>query len=85
MFQTCNESITSVQGGIVASAGYDEIVCSTYAGMWFQTFCVCNKISFNFFERPCFLKLSNLFFCVCFVLTFMLTSFQHVDSNEEGI
>ena len=30
--QTCSESITSVQGGVVASAGYDEIVCSTYAG-----------------------------------------------------
>ncbi|XP_060601022.1 Bardet-Biedl syndrome 7 protein homolog isoform X2 [Ruditapes philippinarum] len=29
---TCSESITSVQGGIVASGGYDEIVCSTYAG-----------------------------------------------------
>ncbi|XP_074649766.1 BBSome complex member BBS7-like [Tubulanus polymorphus] len=28
----CSESVTSVQGGIVASAGYDEIICSTYAG-----------------------------------------------------
>jgi len=31
-FQTCSESVTSVQGGIVGAAGYDEIVCSTYAG-----------------------------------------------------
>ncbi|XP_052252267.1 Bardet-Biedl syndrome 7 protein homolog isoform X2 [Dreissena polymorpha] len=29
---TCSESITSVQGGILGTAGYDEIVCSTYAG-----------------------------------------------------
>ncbi|KAL3880310.1 hypothetical protein ACJMK2_032558 [Sinanodonta woodiana] len=29
---TCNESITSIQGGVVASAGFDEIVCATYAG-----------------------------------------------------
>ncbi|CAH1777872.1 unnamed protein product [Owenia fusiformis] len=28
----CSESVTSVQGGVVASAGYDEIVCATYAG-----------------------------------------------------
>ncbi|XP_059178625.1 Bardet-Biedl syndrome 7 protein homolog isoform X3 [Physella acuta] len=32
---TGNESITSVKGGIVASANYDEIVCSTYAGSLF--------------------------------------------------
>ncbi|CAE1234858.1 unnamed protein product [Acanthosepion pharaonis] len=29
---TCNESITSIQGGIVGSPGYPEIVCSTYPG-----------------------------------------------------
>ena len=27
-----SDSITSVQGGVVSNAGYDEIVCSTYAG-----------------------------------------------------
>ena len=32
VFQTCSESVTSVQGGVIASAGYDEIVCATYAG-----------------------------------------------------
>ena len=30
--QVCSESVTSVQGGIVSSPGYDEVVCSTYAG-----------------------------------------------------
>ncbi|CAE1234860.1 BBS7 [Acanthosepion pharaonis] len=30
---TCNESITSIQGGIVGSPGYPEIVCSTYPGI----------------------------------------------------
>ncbi|KAL4229928.1 Bardet-Biedl syndrome 7 protein [Mactra antiquata] len=29
---TCSESITSVQCGIVGNPGYEEIVCSTYAG-----------------------------------------------------
>ncbi|PVD34246.1 hypothetical protein C0Q70_05514 [Pomacea canaliculata] len=29
---TCSESVNSVQGGVVSTAGYDEIVCSTYAG-----------------------------------------------------
>ncbi|XP_063422999.1 Bardet-Biedl syndrome 7 protein homolog isoform X4 [Mytilus trossulus] len=29
---TLSESVTSVQGGCVATPGYDEIVCSTYAG-----------------------------------------------------
>lgn len=29
---TCNESITSIQGGIVGSPGYPEIVCATYPG-----------------------------------------------------
>ncbi|XP_076069179.1 BBSome complex member BBS7-like isoform X2 [Oratosquilla oratoria] len=28
----CNESITSVQGGVVGNGGYDEIVASTYTG-----------------------------------------------------
>ncbi|XP_064637282.1 Bardet-Biedl syndrome 7 protein homolog isoform X2 [Lineus longissimus] len=28
----CSESVTAVQGGVVASAGYDEVICSTYAG-----------------------------------------------------
>ncbi|WAQ99051.1 BBS7-like protein [Mya arenaria] len=32
---TCSESVTSVQGGILGSAGYDEIVCTTYAGWVF--------------------------------------------------
>ncbi|ESP04393.1 hypothetical protein LOTGIDRAFT_223884 [Lottia gigantea] len=32
---TCSESVTSVQGGIISSSGYDEIVCSTYAGWVF--------------------------------------------------
>ncbi|KAK3099890.1 hypothetical protein FSP39_011300 [Pinctada imbricata] len=27
-----NESVTSVQGGVIATQGYDEIVCATYAG-----------------------------------------------------
>jgi len=31
----CTESITSIQGGVVASQGFDEIVCSTYAGWVF--------------------------------------------------
>ena len=31
--QTCTESVTSVQGGVVSTPGYDEIICSTYAGM----------------------------------------------------
>ncbi|XP_019647281.1 PREDICTED: Bardet-Biedl syndrome 7 protein homolog [Branchiostoma belcheri] len=30
-----NESVTSIQGGVVATAGYDEIVAATYAG-WIQ-------------------------------------------------
>ena len=30
--QTCTESVTSVQGGVVSTPGYDEIICSTYAG-----------------------------------------------------
>ncbi|KAK7097977.1 BBSome complex member BBS7-like isoform X1 [Littorina saxatilis] len=29
---TCAESVTSVQGGVVSAAGYEEIVCATYAG-----------------------------------------------------
>ncbi|KAJ8298389.1 hypothetical protein KUTeg_024920 [Tegillarca granosa] len=29
---TCSESITAIQGGVVGTGGYDEIVCSTYAG-----------------------------------------------------
>ncbi|XP_046325809.1 Bardet-Biedl syndrome 7 protein homolog isoform X2 [Haliotis rufescens] len=32
---TCSESVTSVQGGVVTTPGYDEIVCSTYAGWVF--------------------------------------------------
>lgn len=31
-FQACNESVTSVQGGVVGNTGYDEIVASTYTG-----------------------------------------------------
>ena len=31
--QSLNESVTSVQGGVVATQGFDEIVCATYAGM----------------------------------------------------
>ena len=33
VMQVCSESVTSVQGGIVATPGYDEVVCSTYAGI----------------------------------------------------
>ncbi|XP_041358571.1 Bardet-Biedl syndrome 7 protein homolog isoform X2 [Gigantopelta aegis] len=32
---TCSESVTSVQGGVVSSPGYDEIICTTYAGWVF--------------------------------------------------
>ncbi|XP_047121866.1 Bardet-Biedl syndrome 7 protein homolog isoform X3 [Schistocerca piceifrons] len=32
---TCNESITSVQCGVLGSAGYDEIVVTTYTGWLF--------------------------------------------------
>ncbi|XP_076467410.1 BBSome complex member BBS7-like [Babylonia areolata] len=32
---TCSESVTAVQGGVVSSPGYEEIVCSTYAGWVF--------------------------------------------------
>ncbi|KAH9495726.1 Bardet-Biedl syndrome 7 protein [Bulinus truncatus] len=38
VFRYCysgNESITSVKGGVVGSAGYDEIVCANYAGYLF--------------------------------------------------
>ncbi|XP_042226350.1 Bardet-Biedl syndrome 7 protein homolog isoform X2 [Homarus americanus] len=31
----CSESVTSVQGGVVGNAGYDEIVASTYTGWIF--------------------------------------------------
>nr|XP_034303273.1 Bardet-Biedl syndrome 7 protein homolog isoform X3 [Crassostrea gigas] len=30
--QQLSESVTSVQGGVIATQGFDEIVCSTYAG-----------------------------------------------------
>ncbi|ELU07577.1 hypothetical protein CAPTEDRAFT_117810 [Capitella teleta] len=30
--QQCSESITSICGGVVSTPGYDEVVCSTYAG-----------------------------------------------------
>ena len=30
--QNCGESISSVEGGVVGSAGYDEIIASTYTG-----------------------------------------------------
>ncbi|XP_071787420.1 BBSome complex member BBS7-like [Asterias amurensis] len=33
--QTLSESISSIQGGVLATAGYDEIVACTYAG-WIQ-------------------------------------------------
>jgi hypothetical protein len=32
LFQSCNESITSVHGGVVGNAGYEEVVASTYTG-----------------------------------------------------
>lgn len=32
IFQQLSESVTAVQGGVIATQGYDEIVCSTYAG-----------------------------------------------------
>jgi hypothetical protein len=30
--QSCNESITSINGGVVGNAGYEEVVASTYTG-----------------------------------------------------
>ncbi|XP_034303273.2 Bardet-Biedl syndrome 7 protein homolog isoform X3 [Magallana gigas] len=30
--QQLSESVTSVQGGVIATQGFDEIICSTYAG-----------------------------------------------------
>ena len=32
--QTLSESISSIQGGVVATPGYDEIVACTYAGKY---------------------------------------------------
>lgn len=32
VLQQLSESVTSVQGGVIATQGFDEIVCSTYAG-----------------------------------------------------
>jgi len=34
--QSCNESITSVNGGVVGNAGYEEVVASTYTGNGFS-------------------------------------------------
>jgi hypothetical protein len=41
LFQSCNESITSVHGGIVGSAGCEEVVASTYTGNVFLYFFLC--------------------------------------------
>jgi hypothetical protein len=45
LFQSCNESITSIHGGVVGSAGYEEVVASTYTGniylfISFFTYCI---------------------------------------------
>ncbi|XP_069686041.1 BBSome complex member BBS7-like isoform X2 [Periplaneta americana] len=32
---SCNESVTSIQGGVVGNAGYEEVVASTYTGFLF--------------------------------------------------
>jgi hypothetical protein len=32
ILQQLSESVTAVQGGVIATQGFDEIVCSTYAG-----------------------------------------------------
>ncbi|KAJ4432478.1 hypothetical protein ANN_21097, partial [Periplaneta americana] len=32
---SCNESVTSIQGGVVGNAGYEEVVASTYTGWIF--------------------------------------------------
>jgi hypothetical protein len=34
--QSCNESITSINGGVVGNAGYEEVVVSTYTGNGFS-------------------------------------------------
>lgn len=31
-FQNCGESVTSIYGGVVGSAGYDELLVTTYTG-----------------------------------------------------
>lgn len=32
-FQNCGESVTSVQGGVLGTPGFEEIVATTYSGM----------------------------------------------------
>ena len=34
-FQNCGESVSSVEGGVVGSAGFDEIIATTYTGWVF--------------------------------------------------
>ena len=33
--QNCGESVSSVEGGVVGSAGFDEIIATTYTGWVF--------------------------------------------------
>ena len=33
IFQNCGESVNSVEGGVVGTAGFDEIVATTYTGL----------------------------------------------------
>ena len=40
LLQTCNESVTSIQGGVVSSPGYDEIICTTYAGKYISVYII---------------------------------------------
>ncbi len=32
-FQNCGESVSSVEGGVVGTAGFDEIIATTYTGL----------------------------------------------------
>ena len=35
ILQNCGESVSSVEGGVVGSAGFDEIIATTYTGWVF--------------------------------------------------
>lgn len=52
VLQQLSESVTSVQGGVIATQGFDEIVCSTYAGqndlrIYFNFFIYLKKVKYN--------------------------------------
>lgn len=34
-FQNCGESVTSIHGGVVGTATYDELLVTTYTGIHF--------------------------------------------------